>query len=83
MTDPGVTGWGSDDPGVINTWEEWGDTAGWADVCPDGSQPLIIERDGQQFPSCLSTGIFYAPPFAAPALAELLWPDEWSLLPPG
>lgn len=32
---------------------------------------------------CPSTGIAYVPPIAAAALAELLWPDSWSLLPQG
>lgn len=43
----------------------------------------MIEKDGREYPACLSTGIVYAPPFSGLALTELLWPDEWSVLPPG
>nr|CRY96656.1 hypothetical protein [uncultured prokaryote] len=83
MDEPSTTLWGSDDPGVITSWEQWGNTIGWADVCPDGSEPGIIEKDGVEYPACLSTGIFYAPPFLPPALLELAWPEDWGVLPPG
>lgn len=78
-----MTVWGSDDPGVINNWTEWGDTVGWGDVCPDGSEPLITQKNGREYPSCLSTGVVYAPPFTIPALVDLVFPDDWSVLPPG
>lgn len=58
--------------------------------CPEGSIPQMI-RDtngalgtpGLYYPSCQSTGIVYAPPFSGAALLELVFPDDWSLLPPG
>lgn len=50
-------------------------------TCPDGSEPLIYELDGVTYPSCLSTGIFYAPPLTGAALADVLWPEEWSIVP--
>jgi hypothetical protein len=32
---------------------------------------------------CPSTGIVYLPPFDAAVLGEALWPDDWSIVPPG
>lgn len=45
--------------------------------------PALDAQAGDVVGYCLSTGIVYAPPFTGPALAEALWPDEWSILPPG
>lgn len=52
-------------------------------TCPDGSTPLIIENDGVFYPACSSTGIFYVPQLLPAVLGELLFPSEWSIIPPG
>lgn len=51
--------------------------------CPQGTSAFIFEKDGEYHPSCMSTGIFYAPPFSIGALAEMLFPGAWDTVPPG
>jgi hypothetical protein len=51
--------------------------------CPGNQQPTILEHNGNKYPTCVSQGVFYAPPFLQAVLAELLWPQAWSLIPPG
>jgi hypothetical protein len=81
ITDPSVTLWGSESPAVAEAWEQWATSSSWSSVCPAGTE-YIAEREGQAYPTCLSTGVFYAPPFTAGVLADLLWPSEWSIVPP-
>lgn len=61
-----------------------------------GYAPRMVECEGFDSPSiyespggtsyqlaCPSVGIVYVPPLAQAALLELLFPDDWSILPPG
>lgn len=40
-------------------------------------------QEGDVMGACPSIGVIYLPPFSGAALAEMLWPEDWSLLPPG
>lgn len=53
-----------------------------AEGCGD-LEPSVMERDGLYYVMCTSTGIFFAPPLGEAALLELLFPEEWALVPPG
>lgn len=53
--------------------------------CEAFNEPLIHESaSGTTYRlACPSIGIVYAPPLTLAALTELLFPDNWSILPPG
>jgi hypothetical protein len=38
---------------------------------------------GDQMWACMSYGVVYPEPVLPAVLAELLFPDDWSILPPG
>lgn len=46
------------------------------------SEALGLEPGDTEW-TCLSYGIVYPTPIAQGILAELLFPDDWTLLPPG
>lgn len=75
--------WGTTDDGAMFAWDR--DVAeDLAEAgCSGAGTPLVIERDGLYYPSCAATGIVFAPPFDLLVLQELLFPDEWSIIPPG
>ena len=66
--------------------EEW--NQGYAPriaECDMFNEPLIYEDSGgtTHYLACPEAGIIYAPPLTAAALLELLFPDSWSIIPPG
>lgn len=81
--EPGDVAWGTDDSGATFYWDENVAQELAEQNCTGASTPLIIERDGRYYPSCASTGIVFAPPFDSLALTELLFPDNWEIIPPG
>ena len=66
-----------------------------APLCPDGvNRALSLGRAEEPDPggrwaagdvmwTCPTDGVIYVPPVLGGVLAEVLFPSEWSLLPPG
>lgn len=77
----------TNDQGVRGYWEE---NIHPTIECQAGATPQMI-RDvsgalgtaGLYYPSCSATGVVYAPPLSGAALIEMLFPDNWGLVPPG
>jgi hypothetical protein len=80
---PGGILWLPSEQAALDAFEAAAAENGFDATCSAFDGPLIAEEDGKFSAYCPSIGVVYAPPFTLGALAELLFPDDWSILPPG
>lgn len=64
--------------------------AAWQDCVLQGGTPGLLDNDDPNAPwgpgiyvACASIGVFYPAPVIPALLAELLFPSQWAVVPPG
>jgi len=83
------TAWRPETDEAKRRWARRAEYIGESGSCGPGTTPYIAEHwlTGEKHFACLSDdlsyGVVYAGPFLPAALAELLFPSEWTLFPWG